>query len=49
LVFSSFGGTFHIGLFTGICLIIALLCDIMLLPVLLYYFRDKSKDRGEVK
>ena len=49
LVFSSFGGTFHIGLFTGICLIIALLCDIMLLPVLLYYLRDKSKDTGEVK
>jgi predicted RND superfamily exporter protein len=38
LVFSSFGGTYHIGLFTSICLVVALLADLMLLPVLIYYF-----------
>jgi predicted RND superfamily exporter protein len=43
LVFSSFGGTFTIGVFTSICLIVALLADLMLLPVLLYYFGKNFK------
>jgi hypothetical protein len=50
LVFSSFGGTYHIGVFTSICLIVALLADLMLLPVLLYYFGKNfkaPKDKAE--
>jgi hypothetical protein len=43
LIFSSFGGTFHIGVFTSICLFIALLADLFLLPALLFYFGTEPK------
>lgn len=43
LVFSSFKGTFHIGVFTAVCLFIALLADLVLLPVLVYYWGGKNK------
>jgi len=49
LVFSSFGGTYHIGVFTSICLVVALLTDLMLLPVLLYYFGKKFKAPKELE
>ena len=47
LIFSSFGGTLHIGIFTSICLFVALLCDLMLLPVLLYYTSSKKEREKE--
>ena len=43
LIFSSFGGTFHIGVFTSICLFVALLADLFLLPALLFYFGTEPK------
>jgi predicted RND superfamily exporter protein len=43
LIFSSFGGTFHIGVFTSICLFVALLADLFLLPALLFYFGTAPK------
>lgn len=42
LAFSTFKGTFHIGLFTSICLALALLADLFLLPVLIYYLGGKK-------
>lgn len=39
LMFSNFGGTFSTGLFTGLTVIFALLSDLLLLPVLLRWFR----------
>jgi predicted RND superfamily exporter protein len=47
LVFSSFKGTFHIGVFTAVCLFIALLADLVLLPVLVYYWGGKGKAKKE--
>lgn len=44
LIFSSFGGTFHIGVFTSICLFLALLADLFLLPAMLYTFSRSKKD-----
>jgi len=38
LCFSSFMGTFYIGLLTGLTLIFAIITDLTLLPVLLHYF-----------
>ena len=39
LMFSNFGGTFSTGLFTGLTVVFALLSDLLLLPVLLRWFR----------
>lgn len=42
LVFSSFLGTYYIGLLVGLTLIFAVLGDLFLLPVLLLYFYRKK-------
>ncbi len=48
LVFSSFKGTYHIGVFTAVCLFIALLADLVLLPILVYYWGGtKPKQKAE--
>ena len=43
LMASSFGGTFAIGLFTCLTLVMALLADMLLLPVLLRWFMKSEK------
>lgn len=45
LCFSSFMGTFYIGLLTGLTLVFAILTDMTLLPVLLHYFSPKDKKK----
>lgn len=42
LIFSTFLGTFYLGLLLCITLLVALLADITILPVLLYYFYRKK-------
>lgn len=44
LVFSTFLGTFYLGLLLCLTLIVALLADITILPVLLYYFYRNKKN-----
>ena len=41
LALSNFTGTYHIGLFTSLCLVFAVLADLVLLPVLLIKFYKK--------
>jgi len=43
LLFSTFGGTFYIGLLITTCLAVALIFDMILLPVLLLLFYKKPK------
>lgn len=40
LVFSSFMGIFYLGLLASITMLAALLCDLFILPLLIYYFID---------
>ena len=42
LLLSSFGGTFYIGLYVGLTLLLALIIDLTLLPVLILLFYDKN-------
>lgn len=42
LIFSDFNGTFYLGLMVGLALIFALICDLLLLPLLLIYFYRKN-------
>jgi predicted RND superfamily exporter protein len=42
LLASDFGGTFYIGLFSCVTLLVALICDLLLLPlILLKYLPEK--------
>lgn len=43
LVFSSFDGTFYVGLFVSLTLLFAVVADLYLLPVLILYFYKPSK------
>ena len=43
LCFSSFLGTFYIGMLTGLTMIFAIVTDLTLLPVLLHYFTPGEK------
>ncbi len=43
LVFSNFLGTFYLGLLIGMTLIFAVICDMIYLPVLLWFFKGKEK------
>lgn len=43
LIFSTFGGTFFVGLLVGLTLIFALIIDLSLLPVLLFWFFKRRK------
>jgi predicted RND superfamily exporter protein len=45
LTFSSFLGTFYIGLLTGLTMVFAVITDLTLLPVLLYYFTTNEKKK----
>ncbi|EJF51929.1 putative RND superfamily exporter [Saprospira grandis DSM 2844] len=44
LLFSSFMGTFYIGLYTSICLFLALLADLLLLPALILRFGEELQE-----
>jgi predicted RND superfamily exporter protein len=48
LLWSSFGGTYYIGLFVGLTLLFALIIDLTLLPVLilLFYKQGEQENRG---
>ncbi|WP_439882896.1 efflux RND transporter permease subunit [Pontibacter sp. MBLB2868] len=47
LVFSSFDGTFYVGLFVSLTLLFAVIADLFLLPVLiLYFYKPGKKFRG---
>ena len=46
LVFSSFLGTFYMGLMLCITLFVALVADLTILPVLLLYFYNPKKKKG---
>ncbi len=48
LLWSSFGGTYYIGLFVGLTLLFALIIDLTLLPVfiLLFYKQREQENRG---
>jgi len=46
LVFSSFLGTFHMGLMLCITLFVALIADLTILPVLLLIFYNPKKKKG---
>ncbi len=41
LIFSDFNGTFYLGLMVGMALIFAVICDLLLLPILIIYFYGK--------
>ncbi|MBV6645121.1 MAG: MMPL family transporter [Cyclobacteriaceae bacterium] len=41
-LFSSFGATFYMGLFVSITLVIALIVDLTLLPIMLYWMAKKE-------
>lgn len=43
LMFSNFLGTFYLGLLIGMTLIFAVICDMIYLPVLLWFFKRKEK------
>jgi predicted RND superfamily exporter protein len=43
LLFSSFGGTFYIGLLISLCLVFAVIIDLSLLPILIMYFYKEKK------
>ncbi|QNF35924.1 MMPL family transporter [Adhaeribacter swui] len=44
LIFSTFEGTFYVGLLISLTLLFAVLSDLLLLPILVvYFFRPKSK------
>ncbi|MCP4520222.1 MAG: MMPL family transporter [Cytophagales bacterium] len=43
LIFSSFNGTFFIGLFISLTLLFAVFADLLLIPVLLLYFYKEKK------
>jgi predicted RND superfamily exporter protein len=43
LLFSDFLGTFYIGLLIGMTLIFAVICDMLYLPVLLWYFEGRRR------
>lgn len=43
LIFSSFLGTFYVGFLIGMTLIFAVICDMLYLPVLLWFFKTKGK------
>lgn len=43
LIFSSFLGTFYVGFLIGLTLIFAVICDMLYLPVLLWFFKSKEK------
>lgn len=45
LTFSSFLGTFYIGLLTGLTMVFAVITDLTLLPVLLHYFTTNEKKK----
>ena len=46
LIFSTFGGTFYVGLLVGLALIFALVIDLTLLPVLiLWFFKFRKRKR----
>ena len=51
LLWSSFGGTYYIGLFVGLTLLFALIIDLTLLPVfiLLFYKQGEQKSRGTIE
>jgi predicted RND superfamily exporter protein len=42
LIFSSFLGTFYVGFLIGLTLIFAVICDMLYLPVLLWFFKAKK-------
>ncbi|QMU28316.1 efflux RND transporter permease subunit [Adhaeribacter radiodurans] len=49
LIFSSFEGTFYVGLLISLTLLFAVLSDLLLLPILVvYFFRPKTKVAGKV-
>jgi predicted RND superfamily exporter protein len=41
-LFSDFGATFYLGLFTSLSLLIALIVDLTILPILLFTFKKKD-------
>lgn len=43
LMFSSFNGTFYIGLFISLTLLFAVFADLLLIPILLIYFFKPNK------
>lgn len=43
LIFSSFNGTFYIGLFISLTLLFAVFADLLLIPILLIYFFKPNK------
>lgn len=47
LLTSNFGGTFSVGLFTGLTLLIALFADLLLLPVLIRWGRIGKQKKGQ--
>jgi len=51
LLWSSFGGTYYIGLFVGLTLLFALIIDLTLLPVfiLLFYKQGEQESRGTIE
>lgn len=48
LIFSSFGGTFYIGLLISACLLLALIVDLTLLPALIFLFFKKKAGTSSV-
>ena len=45
LLLSDFTSSFYVGLLVGLTLLIAIICEMLLLPVLLiYFFKDRGKD-----
>jgi hypothetical protein len=48
LIFSTFTSTFYVGLLVSLTLLLAIACELFILPVLLFWYYKKEKNSNSV-